>query len=288
MFSKMSRKRIVGFTAAVTLLVCSVVFSLAEPLFPEASGKKVLKDGKLYVDASHADEGYVMVKPPQTKTKLKFTVETGGTKLQYDIDGTHQKDKDKKGKETQHYDVIPLQLGKTNYVLTLWKQVEGKKYGKIGTKKVAADMKDELRCFLYPNQYVNYNRDTECIAVAEEICSGMTDAAEIFKTVKAYVLKNFQYDFIKSVTVAGSSGMLPDIDYCWKNKMGICQDLSALTCAMLRSQGVPARLIIGQLGSGTAHAWVLAVINGEDIFFDPTAELNASNKSETYTTLRWY
>ena len=28
--------------------------------------------------------------------------------------------------------------------------------------------------------------------------------------------------------------------------------------------------------------------NGEDVFFDPTAELNASNKSETYPTLRWY
>ena len=102
------------------------------------------------------------------------------------------------------------------------------------------------------------------------------------------MVKNFEYDFIKSVTVAGSTGMLPDIEYCWTNRMGICQDLSAMTCAMLRSQGVPARLIIGQLGSGTAHAWVLAVVNGEDVFFDPTAELNASNKADTYTTLRWY
>ena len=114
----------------------------------------------------------------------------------------------------------------------------------------------------------------------------MTDQAEIYKTVCNYVVKNFSYDFIKSVTV--QAGVLPDIDYCWKNKMGICQDLSALTCAMLRSQGVPARLIIGTLGSGTPHAWVLAVVNGEDKFFDPTAELNASNKADTYTTERWY
>ena len=96
----------------------------------------------------------------------------------------------------------------------------------------------------------------------------------------------FSYDFIKSVTV--KSGQLPDIEYCWEKKMGICQDLSAMTCAMLRSQGVPARLIIGTLGSGTPHAWVLAVVDGEDTFFDPTAELNATNKTDTYTTERWY
>ena len=283
MFSDVSRKRIIGVTAVIALVVCSVVFSLAEVLMPQ-TGKKILEKDKLYVDASHADEGYVMVKPPKTKTKLKFTVETGGTKLQYDIDGTKQKNDD----GSQHYEVIPLQLGRTNYTLTLWKQVDGKKYGKIGQVKVAANMEDELRCFLYPNQYVDYTAKSPCVLKAIELCDGMTDQSQIFNTVKNYIIKNFQYDFIKSVTVAGSSGMLPDIEGCWEKKMGICQDLSAVTCAMLRSQGVPARLIIGQLGSGTVHAWVLAVVDGEDVFFDPTAELNASNKSETYTTLRWY
>jgi len=283
MFSNMSRKRRFGMAAVFALILCSVVFSLAEALWPSADGKPKQND-KLVVYTSHADEGYVMVKPPKTKTRMKFTVETGGTKLQYDIDGTKQQDE----KGNQRYDIIPLQLGRTNYTLTLWKQVEGKKYGKIGSVKVAADMEDELRCFLYPNQYVSYTEDSPCVAKANELCAGMTDQAQIFSTIKSFVLKNFQYDFIKSVTVAGSSGMLPDIEYCWKNRMGICQDLSAMTCAMLRTQGVPARLIIGQLGSGTAHAWVLAVVNGEDVFFDPTAELNASNKSETYTTLRWY
>ena len=70
--------------------------------------------------------------------------------------------------------------------------------------------------------------------------------------------------------------------------MGICQDLSALTCAMLRSQGVPARLMIGTVGANTYHAWVVAVVNGEEKFFDPTAELNASSKTDTYTTERYY
>ena len=52
--------------------------------------------------------------------------------------------------------------------------------------------------------------------------------------------------------------------------------------------GHKGNLIIGTLGSGTPHAWVLAVVNGEDKFFDPTAEKNATSKTDTYTTERFY
>jgi transglutaminase-like putative cysteine protease len=61
-----------------------------------------------------------------------------------------------------------------------------------------------------------------------------------------------------------------------------------MACAMLRSLGIPARLMIGTLGASTYHAWVVAVVNGEDKFYDPTAELNASSKTDTYTTERYY
>ena len=276
MFAGKHGKLVVGIFAMLVLFVCTFVLSLSEILMPVASGKKVLKADKLTVDASNADQGYIMVKGPKTKTRMKVTVEITGTKLQYDINGEGE------------YEVFPLQLGRTNYTVSLWRQVEGKKYGKIGQVKVAAKMEDELSCFLYPNQYVNYKKDSPCVKEAAEICKGLETDKEKFETIRKYVVKNFQYDYIKSVTVAGSSGMLPDIEGCWKGKKGICQDLSAMACAMMRTQGIPARLVIGTLGSGTPHAWVLAHVDGEEIFFDPTAELNASNKSDSYSALRWY
>ena len=276
MFAGKHGKLVVGIFAMLVLVVCTFVFSLSEVLMPVASGKKVLKADKLTVDASNADQGYIMVKGPKTKTRLKVTVEITGTKLQYDLNGEGE------------YEVFPLQLGRTNYTVSLWRQVEGKKYGKIGQVKVAAKMEDELSCFLYPNQYVNYKKDSPCVKEAAEICKGLETDKEKFETIRKYVVKNFQYDYIKSVTVAGSSGMLPDIEGCWKGKKGICQDLSAMACAMMRTQGIPARLVIGTLGSGTPHAWVVAHVDGEERFFDPTAELNASNKSDSYSALRWY
>lgn len=276
MFAGKHGKLVVGIFAMLVLVVCTFVFSLSEVLMPVASGKKVLKADKLTVDASNADQGYIMVKGPKTKTRLKVTVEITGTKLQYDLNGEGE------------YEVFPLQLGRTNYTVSLWRQVEGKKYGKIGQVKVAGKMEDELICFLYPNQYVNYTPNSPCVKEAAEICKGLETETEKFEAIWKYIVKNFQYDYIKSVTVAGSSGMLPDIEGCWKGKKGICQDLSAMACAMMRTQGIRARLVIGTLGSGTPHAWVVAHVDGEERFFDPTAELNASNKSDSYSALRFY
>ena len=276
MFAGKHGKLVVGIFAMLVLVVCTFVFSLSEVLMPVASGKKVLKADKLTVDASNADQGYIMVKGPKTKTRLKVTVEITGTKLQYDLNGEGE------------YEVFPLQLGRTNYTVSLWRQVEGKKYGKIGQVKVAGKMEDELSCFLYPNQYVNYTKNSACVKESAEICKGLETDKEKVDAIRKYVVKNFQYDYIKSVTVAGSSGMLPDIEGCWKSKKGICQDLSAMAVAMMRAQGIHATLVIGTLGSGTPHAWVMVYLDGEEIFFDPTAELNASNKSDSYSALRWY
>lgn len=274
MAAKMGKTRLV-VCIALALVVCAAVLAATIVLkLPEATGKTVKKDGKMTVDCSNMSEGYVMIKGPKTSKRLKIQIATSGAKLNYDLNGNGE------------YEVFPLQFGNGKYQISLYENVSGKKYAKEGSIKLSVKMPNELSCFLYPNQYVCYDENTACVKEAQEICKGMTDQEEIFKTVCSYVVKNLNYDYIKSITV--KPGQLPQIDECWEKKMGICQDLSAFTCAMLRSQGIPARLMIGTVGANTYHAWVVAVVNGKDKFFDPTAELNASSKAETYTTERYY
>ena len=274
MIAGMGKKRFV-ICAALVLVICAAIAAVAIGLkLPEASGKKVEKNGKMTIDCSNMSEGYIMVKGKKSSKRLKLQIATAGAKLNYDINSNGE------------YEVFPLQFGNGKYQVSLYENASGKKYSKEGSVKLSVKMKDELSCFLYPNQYVNYDEKTACVVHATEMCKDMTDQADIYKAVCKYVTSNFNYDFIKSVTV--KAGQLPQIDECWNNKMGICQDLSAMTCAMLRSQGVPARLMIGTVGSNTYHAWVVAVVNGEEKFFDPTAELNASSKTDTYTTERYY
>lgn len=275
MIARMGKTRFI-ICVALILVVCAGILAVAIGLnLPKATGKTVKKDGKLTIDCSNMSEGYIMVKTNKKSSKrMKVQVATAGAKLNYDLNN--------KG----DFEVFPLQFGSGKYQVSLFENASGKKYSKEGTVKLSVKMENELSCFLYPNQYVSYDENTACVKQADKLCKDMTDQKEIFKTVCSYVTSNFVYDYIKSVTV--KPGLLPDIDGCWKNKMGICQDLSAMTCAMLRSQGIPARLMIGTVGANNYHAWVVAVVDGEERFFDPTAELQASNKNDTYTTERYY
>ena len=257
------------------LVVCASLITLAVGInLPKASGKSVKQNGKMVVDCSNISAGYIMVKAKKTSKRLKLQISTADAKLNYDLNSNGE------------YEVFPLQLGNGKYEVSLFENVTGKKYAKEGSVKLSVKMKDTLSCFTYPNQYVNYDENTACVKQSLAMCNGMKDQAEIYRTVCKYIKDNFVYDFMKSVSV--KAGQLPDIDGCWKKKMGICQDLSAMTCAMLRCQGIPARLMIGTVGANTYHAWVVAVVNGKEQFFDPTAELNASSRASTYTTERYY
>lgn len=233
-----------------------------------ADNKSVKTDGKLSVDVSHSDQGYIMVKSEKSKKKLKVRVTYKDTKnknkdkyLNYDLNNGGD------------YEVFPLQFGNGKYTIVLFAQEKGKMYKNIGTVSLDVKLENRLSSFLYPNQYVNYDDETPCVVTAGEICEGMTDQAQIYKTICNYIKGHFVYDFIKSVSV--KAGVLPDINGCWEKHMGICQDLAAVCCAMMRSQGIPAVLVIGT-ADGDPHSWVTAVVEGNEVTFDPAEVLTNS------------
>ena len=69
------------------------------------------------------------------------------------------------------------------------------------------------------------------------------------------------------VYVPGTTGVLTDAVQVWRQKKGVCQDISHLAVALLRSMGVPARYVsgylhpktdapIGEETIGQSHAWI--------------------------------
>ncbi len=270
-------RRMLRACVLAVLLWCGCALAcaaLVDACWPAADGTAVKRDGGLTVDASHADEGYLMAKGPETSKRLKLRVKFGDQTLDYDLNGNGA------------YEVIPLQLGSGKYTCTLYKNASGKKYAQEGRVSIQADMADENSAFLYPNQYVNYTKDTPAVLQSQELCQGLTTPRERYEAIAQYITSHFAYDFVKMVTV--KPGMMPDIDDCFEKRMGICQDLSALSVCMLRVQGIPAKLMIGTLGNGTYHAWVVALVDGQEILFDPTAELSAVAKDQEYTIERFY
>ena len=93
-----------------------------------------------------------------------------------------------------------------------------------------------------------------------------------------------------SLAICGLPGgllsLLPDIENCFDAKAGVCQDLSAIMVCMLRVQGIPAKLMIGYADS-YYHAWIVAVVNGKETFFDPTHAIGCIN-AKKYAVERFY
>ena len=261
-----------ALTALAILLMCAV--GLGEAKWPKSSSSGAKTNGKMKVDTGNSSEGYFLASvSSKSKRKLKLRVVKGKETLTYDLNNS--------GK----YEVFPFQLGSGKYEISLWENVSGKKYSPAGSLSIKVNMKDTEACFYYPNQMVNYTKKTDAVSEAEKLCKGKKKDQDKYDLVCNYMKKNFVYDYMKAFNV--TTGMLPDIEEAWKKHMGICQDLSAIMCCMLRTQGLPARLMIGNADK-TYHAWVVVNFGGKEHFFDPTAAVNGISKVKKYTLERYY
>lgn len=252
----------------------SITVATLAALWPDMSGSGTKKkDGALDVNYEHASEGYVLVRGGKSKKRLKLRVRQGEHSVTYDL-GTNNE-----------YEVIPLQFGNGKYQFNLYKQISGSRYSEEGVVSIKVEMPDVNRTFLYPNQYLNYSEDSLAVQKANELCRGIADENEKYEILTEYILRSFVYDHIRAVMAKTEE--LPDVDYCMINGMGICQDLSSTAACMFRSQGIPAKLVIGS-ANGQYHAWVQVTLNGEEKRFDPTAILQNMPKSTKYAVERWY
>ena len=262
---------LVFLLSVLWLLIGTVAFaSSADAVWPEVTGEVMQVDGKLIMDASHLEQGYIMCcvsAPTNHRMKIRMTY-GNGAQLTYDLtnDG--------------NYEAFPLQLGSGSYEFALFENVSGNKYSAEGKIVVQANLVDENAAFLVPNQYVNYVRTTNAVLKSDEICT--TD--DVFNTVRDFIASEFSYDFVRAKTI--SPGTLPEIDQCFDNRAGICQDLAAVTVCMLRVQGIPAKLMIGYADK-YYHAWTVAVVDGQEVFFDPTNAIGCIN-AKKYTIERFY
>ena len=260
----------------LTFLFALLLFSpsLAEAKWPaEPNLSQLWWNGQLQADVSNSGEGYFLARlSSPNKRKMKLRVTKGGATLTYDLNG--------KG----DFEIIPFQLGSGYYDISLFENVSGKKYAQAGTIALNVNLNREDAAFYYPNQFVDYTKMSQSVIEAQKLCEGKSESDK-FKILCDYMAKNFLYDYVKAVTV--KAGSLPDIDGAFSKKMGICQDLSAILCSMLRTQGYPARMVIGYADT-QYHAWTVTEINGKNILFDPTAAINAISRVVDYTVERYY
>jgi hypothetical protein len=216
-------------------------------LTPENTNKIIYENSNVYIDASNTAQGYIMIKYKKvTDKKIKVQI----TKTKEDT-YTYNLPADKT------FNVLPFTQGDGVYRVAVYKNIQASEYTTVYEKKLTIHLEDEFLPFLYPNQYVNFNAQSQTVQKAEELVINAQDELNVVAIVYNYVVDTLSYDYEKAKTV--QAGYLPDVDETLDTKKGICFDYAALMCSMLRSLSIPTKLVIGYVGD-IYHAWISVYI----------------------------
>jgi len=208
---------------------------------PEASGTLVAANEYAAVDYSNTGDGYIMViYTASTQQRLKVQVIGPATTYTYNL-------------PQGQWTTFPLSDGNGSYSVKVYENIVDNRYAQVHAVDISVDLTDEFAPFIRPNQYVNYENATYTIDTAADLTKDITDMLSKVEVIYDYVVTNISYDYEKAATV--QSGYLPDLDSVLTSRKGICFDYASLMTGMLRSQGVPCKLVVGYAGSAY-HAWI--------------------------------
>lgn len=208
---------------------------------PVASGTAVEAKGNVRIDYSNISDGYVMVRYGAANSKrMKVQVAGPETTYTYDLPASA-------------WITFPLSDGNGGYKVTVLQNTQGKKYAVLASVSFSVELEDKFAPFVRPNQYVDYADAENTVKKAGELTAGVDDPLEKVAKIYDYVVKTLTYDAKKAANV--KSGYLPVLDDVLAAKTGICFDYASLMAGMLRSQGVPCKLVVGYAGKAY-HAWI--------------------------------
>ena len=256
--------------AAAALLLLSGCSAAADPgsathrqtrttvLEPKAPGEQVQGNAFAGVDTSNTGEGYIQLcySGEAAKAKVQLTLPDGGIYTYTLAPG--------------NYATLPLTGGSGTYTVSVLENAFDNIYALTYSGEFEAPDVDDFKPYLYPNQYVWFTRDSRVTALGAELSEQSADDLDYVSRVYEYVVENITYD--KAFAANGPTDYLPDPERTLETGKGICLDYASLMTALLRSQGVPAKLVVGYAGSAY-HAWIsvyLAETGWLDgvIFFD--------------------
>ncbi|MCM1166169.1 MAG: transglutaminase-like domain-containing protein [Lachnospiraceae bacterium] len=209
---------------------------------PTSPGTQLITGANGAVDYSNASQGYISARYTGSSSKLKLRISANGGEYNHDLDPNGS---------TEYY---PLEYGSGTYTVTMFEQLPNStRYGEVAQGSFDVQLDSALSPFLYANRYVNFGQGSDVVYKSAELCAGKTSTIEKIAAVFTWVSENVSYDYDLAATV--KSGYIPDPDRTLSRRTGICFDYASLIAAMLRSQSIPTRLVIGNAAPDIYHAW---------------------------------
>jgi transglutaminase-like putative cysteine protease len=145
-------------------------------------------------------------------------------------------------------------MGDGVYSIKLLRNKEGNTYVVSASTQIDVKLINETTVYLYPNQIVNYDKETQAIMKSFELTQEADSEIERVYEIYQYIINTIDYDYDKA-ELAQTKFILPIIDETYSIEKGICFDYASLMSAMLRVQHIPTRVVTGYVDLGY-HAWV--------------------------------
>ncbi len=211
------------------------------------------------IDESNTSQGIIKVNYTTSyQSKYKLAMEKDGHKQYFDLNAN----------ESQTF---PLIYDNGSYTINIMQNTTGNSYKSVYTQKIDANIESSNAIYLCSNSTINWTNDMAAIKKAASLTKDLKTDKEKFDAIYDYIISNYIYDYDKAATV--KPGYTPDVEKIYESKAGICYDYSVLFASMLRSQGIPTKVIKGNSTLvDSYHAWNEVLLDGKWIIVDTTVD----------------
>ncbi len=217
--------------------------AVAVPVVKPVDEIPVVIEDKGIFDLSQISSGILGIRYLNpTNKRVRLLIDKEGTRYTYNLKGDNS------------LESFPLQSGNGDYKVSIMENTQGTKYRFVLTEIIQMKLNEANKLYLGSIQMINWNENMAAINKAKELTAGTEKDAEKIKAVYEFVVRTIKYDYDKLNNLP--STYLPIIDDTLKTQKGICYDFASLTASMLRSQGIPTKLVMGYAeGVSGYHAW---------------------------------
>jgi len=231
-------KKLIAFILGFILLFSNVPLAFAQSTLPQIVSDDVAS-------------GIVSVQyPREDGQKVKVLIEKDNEKYQYTLSASKQQES------------FPLQMGSGIYTVTVLENVVDNRYKVLMSETIQVNISDNKQAFLQSVQGMEWNDSMQAIQKAKSLTTGLVTDEEKVKAIYGYIVKNFSYDNEKIGTL--TTDYLPDVEKIFTEKKGICYDYASLAAVMLRSAGIPTKMVKGYTTNALGyHAWNEVYLNGQ-------------------------
>ncbi len=204
--------------------------------------------------------------------KIKVEIEKNGEKYYYNINNLDE------------FEYFPLQMGSGDYQISILENVRDNKYRYVYRDNINYAKSDKNEVYVSSSQLINWDFSDRAIITASILTKELKTEVDKIEGIYNYLIDRLSYDYDKHKYV--EYDYIPSIDLINDTKSGICFDFASLLAAMLRSQNIPTRLVMGYSKDIDGyHAWneVFLKEEGRWMVIDITSDTILKENGMSYT-----